>query len=719
MNKDSSFFRVCDLVSKYCIYAAIFLLPIFFLPWTSDVLDFNKQTLLVVLIFISFFCWLMKVLFSGTLKLRIGFLHIAVGIFFAVYLLSLVFSLHKYGSFWGWPQITSDSFLTLICFVLLYFLITGIFSQKDIFVSLVLLSVSSLLAELIGILQLLGAFVIPANFARSVAFNTVGSVGSLGFFSAVLAPLAIILLIGSKKWWKVLFALNIAASLAVLFLVNYPIVWWAVAAGSAVVLVFGMAKRDLFDARWMALPTFCLAVSLFFILLNFQPGFIPQRANEIFLSQGESFKIALQALKANPILGSGPGTFAFDFSKYKDANMSAGILWTVVFNKSASKIIDSIATVGMLGFLALLLLVFTPIFYGLKFLFKQESVSGRKDIIFVLGFTSALAGLAVSYFLYSSSLTLDFIFFFLIAIMFVYVNEKVEEYELRPSSLLTLVITFIFTLLFIFELGLLIWDGQRYFAEVNYYNGILALQNNLMDEGIKKIESAANFNSSSDLYFRQLAQGYLSQLQQELSKTGVQATDEEKTKIQNLISNSINAGKIATDLSPNNSANWSVRGYVYQNLLGVIKDADTWAKNSYEQAISLSPNDPYLWAQKGNVFFSIALKTDSGQQDEKNKDLEQARDALKKAVELNPIYANALYSLGLVYDSLGQKDKAIEEFTKVQQLNPEEVAIPKILDNLNAGRPALQSPAPTPESPSEQNPEASVKNPPEKPETKK
>ena len=41
VNEVSWAIKICDWVTKYSIYVAIFLMPIFFLPWTADVLDFN------------------------------------------------------------------------------------------------------------------------------------------------------------------------------------------------------------------------------------------------------------------------------------------------------------------------------------------------------------------------------------------------------------------------------------------------------------------------------------------------------------------------------------------------------------------------------------------------------------------------------------------------------------------------------------------------------
>ena len=68
-------------------------------------------------------------------------------------------------------------------------------------------------------------------------------------------------------------------------------------------------------------------------------------------------------------------------------------------------------------------------------------------------------------------------------------------------------------------------------------------------------------------------------------------------------------------------------------------------------------------------------------------------------IKLNQNYSNGLYYLGLVYDAEGQKDNAIKAFTKLQQLNPKDTNIPKILSNLNAGLPALQQTPPAKTTP--------------------
>ncbi len=692
--------KICDWVSKYLLYAAIFLTPLFFLPWTSEILDFNKQTVIIFLLAISLFAWMMKVLFAGKFQINIIKINIALAAFFLVYIFATIFSVNRYGSFWGWPQSTADSLLSVISFFLIYFLVSNTFSKKEIWNSAILLSISAMVAQIFGIIQLLGAYILPLDFAKAVTFNTIGSVGSLGFFSAITIPLSIVLLILAKKWWKVLFACQIIFASVAIFLINFSVVWWALIAGCGALVVVGVIKRDFFDGRWMALPMFFVAVSLFLVFLNLQIPGLTQRTSEIFLTQKSSLNISLQAVKQNPLFGTGPGTFVYDFSKFKEPDFNKTSLWSVTFNQASSKFLTDLAVIGLLGILAIIAFFGTAIYFGVKFLFAPKPGRGelaevkeqsRISRVMSLGILSALLAQVVAYFLYNSNFSLNFLLFFLVACIANIISENKKQFELKSASVVTLTTTFIFTLVFIFCLGILILDTQRYIAEIKYSNGIALLQQKDLDNGVKAIESAASSNSSSDLYFRQLSQLYLIQAQQGIqsAKTGV--SDDLKNKVQGLVKQAVNAAKISTDLNPNSATDWASRGYIYQNLYGMFTDADKWAITSYDNALKLDPNDPYILMQEGSVdLLSSSVATG----DQKTQLLTLAQTKLEKATNLNPYYSDALYSLGLTYDALGFKDKAVATFTKLQQLNPNDKTIAQILANLNAGLPALKSSVP-------------------------
>jgi len=68
---------------------------------------------------------------------------------------------------------------------------------------------------------------------------------------------------------------------------------------------------------------------------------------------------------------------------------------------------------------------------------------------------------------------------------------------------------------------------------------------------------------------------------------------------------------------------------------------------------------------------------------------DEARVELEQAVKLADNYSNARYFLGLIYDKQGDKQKALEQFRKVADLNPDNADIKKIVSNLEAGKSAL------------------------------
>ena len=206
--------------------------PPFFLPTDiekfekhSEVLDFNKQALMVILVFVALFAQMVKILISGKFSANLNKTHVAVSVLFLVYLASTIFSQDKYGSFWGWPRITVESLLTITCLCLFYFIVSNIFSKKEILISMTIFLLSCLLATLFGILQLLGLFIVPLNFTKTGSFNTFGSVGNFGNILAILLPLLTVFVVTVKeKWLRIIFGVGIVITAISLLLIN-PLAW--------------------------------------------------------------------------------------------------------------------------------------------------------------------------------------------------------------------------------------------------------------------------------------------------------------------------------------------------------------------------------------------------------------------------------------------------------------------------------------------------------------
>lgn len=643
INNPETIKKICDNVTKYTIYFVVFLTPIFFLPFTTDYFDFNKQILLIVLVFVALIPWMLKFLMLGGVEIKKTSILLPLGVFFASSVLSTIFSVYRYGSFWGWPQPISESLMTVSFFCLLYFLISNNFEKSKI------LFLAKLLVSSIVISSIFSCIMIGFSGFGFGFLTTLGSPAGIGLMCAILLPLLVSLLVVSKKLWRVLFFIGIFSFATIFVFVNYTLVWCIVLASSAITMVFGIFKKNIFDTRWLALPMFFLTISVFFLVLNPQIKWLPSAGNEIFLNQKTSFAVAGSTLNKSPVFGSGLGTFSYDFLKYKNKDLSSSSLWNVVFDKSGSKILTLLATGGALGVLSFLAFILFTIFYTGKYLFLRDHQESHYWIL-ISGIVTSVVAYLLSSFLYSSSFALDFACFILLAFATGLIFENKKDYQLKQNSFKMLSLVFLFTVIFIFGIGLIIIDGQKYFAEMSYKTGIEYWQKGLIDQSIEKLEMAVSNNPKLDVYFSQLSQAYIVKLQKDLSDSKI-SQDQKTKEIQFFSTNAINASTIATTLNPQNANNWSIRGYIYQNLMSVSADALPWAEKSYQQALVLDPNNPYLLMQLGVLSYQ-------------KKDYANAEVQFNKAIALNSGFAEEIKKIKSNIDA-GNKVVEPQSETKI------------------------------------------------------
>jgi superkiller protein 3 len=99
----------------------------------------------------------------------------------------------------------------------------------------------------------------------------------------------------------------------------------------------------------------------------------------------------------------------------------------------------------------------------------------------------------------------------------------------------------------------------------------------------------------------------------------------------------------------------------YVNLAIVEIHQGNWssARKMLEKAMSLAGDD---YPHKDIIFYNIGLCA----QDDQGYD--EAIEYYQKAIEVNPEFGEAIYSLGFVLLKTGQKDKAFENFLKAKEI---------------------------------------------------
>ena len=118
--------RIFDKIIKNLIYATVFLLPLFWLPFSFETFEFNKQFLLFFLVSLTLIFYLARMIFvDKEIRFRLGPLDISVLLFLLTAVLSVVFSVDRVSSLFGFYGRFTNGLIGLLSVVVLYFLISS------------------------------------------------------------------------------------------------------------------------------------------------------------------------------------------------------------------------------------------------------------------------------------------------------------------------------------------------------------------------------------------------------------------------------------------------------------------------------------------------------------------------------------------------------------------------------------------------------------------
>ena len=651
-------------INKFLIYFSVFLLPLFFAP-LSNVLSFPKQALLIFFGSLCFFLWLLEAISKGGLTIRYSILDFFILIFVIVLGLSTIFSRWRWGSFWGWPQDTASSFLTYFFFAIYYLLIVNILKEKrEILLLQYSLVTCGFLVALIGISQLFGKFFLPFGFTKTNSFNTIGTFNSWGMFLAALMPIALTLLFKSKGLVKITFAILTFCLLGGVVLTNYWVAWLGVLFSMIVFLVFGIARFVKIELSFLTAIMVLFAFSLLFGVFKVSIPGLPQTPLEISPSLRATFDTSRQML-ANSlrdlILGWGPGTFKYGWSKYKSSALNQTIFWNIRFTKGGCQILEVLSNEGVLGLILFLSLICFGVYVGLKRLLKSKQLE-KDTVVFCLAPLASFLGLSALKFFYPANLSLGFLWWVFLAIV-ARNARKEKSLKLAPNSRASIFFAFFLVFIFVFDLILLFFESQRIIAEMKYNQALNRLVIGDNEGAINFLLGAIRSNPQQEIFWQDLSQIYLTRAQQKAQET--ETSPEERTqRVQNFVAGAVAAAKRATEINPANVANWQIRGFIYRSIIGWSQGSFEWADKCYQRALELEPTNPFILVELSRTYLAQAALVP----DESSELLEKAENYAKKAIDLKPDYALAFYQQALIYEARGKRKEAISTLEGIKQM---------------------------------------------------
>ncbi|OHA66885.1 MAG: hypothetical protein A3C04_02485 [Candidatus Wildermuthbacteria bacterium RIFCSPHIGHO2_02_FULL_45_25] len=693
-----------------------FLLPLWFLPFTQNILGYPKQVLLVIAVFAAFGIWLAGQMRSGTFTLRWGMLHWGAGAFLAATGISSIFSIWRYGSFWGWPLDIADSFLSVLCFAALFWLMSQQKEVRVIFSMATAFLVSSALAIVFAFLQFKGIFVLPLQSLQTANFQTLGTPNSIALLAGILVPLALGLSRSSQMFVRIGFTALALVLFGIAAFFNFADAWIVIMVGLGVLLAFEVSnKREHLQSFGTSLIMILIVVSVcFFFLRDFALPGAPSTPAEVSLNYAGEMEVIKGMAQENPLrilVGTGPGTFEFAYSLYRSASSNNSLFWNTRFSGGVAEGPDFLVTHGIAGFSAFLLLIILGAGFGTHWLYSQSAarkeVSAPKRVLKTLAQSSRIArvdlnktgsgemnmgvqehalltamlaafcAIVVAFFLYPGNIILWFLFWMLVGGIAFFISSKEFAFAFSRSPFVSLGVSFALLSVFVAQCGVLIIGGKGYAAQVSYAKAIHAARENKSQEAVRYLQSAVKQNGSVDVYQRELAQLFVIEGNRIAADSSLQG-EERAQKVGAMVQGAIAAARKASSLVPENVANWNVQGVIYRNLIGVV-GAENFAIESFQRAAQREPSSPFPWTEMARVRILQVQAADQNKagapSDERAKQVDEAVTYLGKAIALKGDYAAAHYLLAVAYSQQGKAQEAISKLEETKRIAPNDIGI--------------------------------------------
>jgi cytochrome c-type biogenesis protein CcmH/NrfG len=682
--------KIFDVIIDISLFMVFLGLPLFFTGLTFQGIAFEKQIYFYFWILLALVVWAVKGVVQGEMKIRRTSLDIPIILFLFVSILSTIFSIDRWHSFWGYFGDPSRGLTTIIAIIVTYYLLTSHFEIKKLKWFLGGLIFSNFISALWVFLVVMKVNFLPAKMFQFAPLNLMGSFSMMAIFLSCMLPLIVTaifqILQNVKNQVAKLFLLFLlgATLLLDLFLILalYSFIslagWVALLLGLAVFLIFVLSKIvKSGNSSWNWLPMAVFIIVIVFMMggqsINVSRVALPQEINSNYLPFSMSLSIAKESLKNHFFLGSGPATYGYDFSLYHPQDFNVKSVYTLRFYQGTNIFFEMLSTVGIVGSLLLAILLISYISFEGYLLFKEKG----NDKLYSLGFFSSSVIFLVSILtsrLESSMLFLGFLICILSLILIQKESNTQEKYwdlSLKASPKFALTFAFVFMVISASVIFIFIYLGKVYAADV--YAGRANSSQPIGNDFLNKMEKAINLYKRESKYYVQVAQGYLILANNEALK-------EEKDRnigiIQDYLNKAISLGNMAKNLSKNDVATTESLAQIYENSGLYVQDSFGLAEENYKRGLELEPHNPVFFLKLGQIKISQAAMKNSGNSasaktddSEKKQLIEDAENLFQKSIDEKANFDLGYFNLGLAEEALGNLDAAIQAVSQAYVLD--------------------------------------------------
>ncbi|PIR99177.1 hypothetical protein COT87_00805 [Candidatus Collierbacteria bacterium CG10_big_fil_rev_8_21_14_0_10_44_9] len=603
------------------LYLLSIFVPLIFTTINSELFEFPKFILLLSGTLVITVAWIIHILktrdYQITRAKNISPIHIGILAVLITQIISTLFSINPYTSFWGYYSRFHQGLLTTICYTIIYFAAVKWLDNKS---TLKLIKISVSTAIIISLFAISEHFGIDKNYwIQDVASRPFATLGQPNWLAAYLLPNIFLTLYLHQTSTR---AKNISPPHYIVFLVlitallftksrsgllafslSYLTYWLLIARQFS----FAKIKRSLII---FTIPTF---IAIFANIPHFTriiPVNYPAPQGTTLETGGtESGNIrkivwtgALRLIIKHPILGTGPETFAYTYYWARPTAHNLTSEWDFLYNKAHNEYLNIAATTGILGLLAYLSWHLAIIFVSLKQIAHTKKVSQDKEDSLrmfypVLG--ASVVGFTITNFFGFSVIPVYLMMILIAALPNIIINVPLEAKYFSPA--------------YIFILIILIYPLRLFLADIYYARGKAT-------NSIHLLQKALAIRPGLDLYHAQLGEISASKGQTDLA---------------------LHELAINKTLNPYHLNFYKSRAKIYLTLANIDPKYYIQAAEELESARTLAPTDPKLAYNLGLVYIRL---------DKNNPSIKNLQDALT----LKPNYAEPYYALTLLYEETKQ-----------------------------------------------------------------
>ena len=680
--KQSDFLtRFLDGGITFCLAVIFFGLPLFFTGWTFQGLFFEKQIFFYFWILLALVFWVVRSVITGEMGIKKTPLDVPLAIFWLVYLVATIFSFNRWYSFWGFSEDLSRSLVSLTAMIVAYYIIAGHFNIKRFKIFIGAIVTSGALISFWTALRIFDVNIFSEKIKQIVPINVVGSVTGLGVFLAMLVPVMIMIIFEingqdkMKKWLKyflnVILTLVLVSNLLVIFSFYDFSPWLALLIGTGFFLIY-ILSRVVTPARnvmWIPAVIFIGILTMLMLpkinLIKNPEIQMPIKIMDSF-DRNFSWDIAKNTVKENPLLGVGPSGYGYAFSLHKSSDFNLSELYSLRFYQGRGIILEALPTIGILGVVAMLLLILSFISVTMYLLSREK----EKNKIYSLGMVSASFVLLSSLLIYRLE-GINIIMMALIGTlaMAISINESESELEkkyiklsLRSSPKYALSLAFVFMLVSVGAIFSFIFIGRIFVADI--YAGAAVRGGNVSEDGsIKNLLKAVELNNKEGKYYIRIGQEYMYLA----NKEGLKDKDANVDEIRKDVNNSIVAAKSGQALMAKDAQATEFLAQIYEAASVFDSQYLQVETDTYNDALKLEPNNPGFYLKLADV--KLRMAGASKDKDEKKKAVDEAKDLISKAIEKKDNLPVAYYNLASVEELSGDLDGAIYNTGKAVKLS--------------------------------------------------